>query len=166
MTISMYDLSIPVFVKKLKNVSAILDKANHYAETKKFDSVNLVTARLAPDMLPLARQVQIATDVVKGCAARLAGIDVPSYPDTESTISELQARIQKTIDFLEGITVSQVQGSETRAIDLKVGGQDKHFTGQEYLSYFVIPNFYFHITTTYAILRHNGLDIGKKDYLG
>jgi hypothetical protein len=162
----MYDASIPGFIRILGNLSAILDKAAAYAEAKKIDPSVLVNARLAPDMFPLSRQVQIATDGVKGCAARLAGVDVPSYPDTESTLPELKARIAKTADFLKGFKPAQIDGSEERKVAFKVGGQDRSFLGKPYLFEWVIPNFYFHVTTAYDILRHNGLDIGKKDYLG
>jgi hypothetical protein len=162
----MYDASIPAFIRILGNLSAILDKAAAYAEAKKIDPSVLVNARLAPDMFPLSRQVQIATDGVKGCAARLAGVEVPSYPDTESTFPELKARIAKTADFLNGFKPAQIDGSEERKVAFKVGGQDRSFLGKPYLFEWVIPNFYFHVTTAYDILRHNGLDIGKKDYLG
>jgi hypothetical protein len=162
----MYDASIPAFIRILGNLSAILDKAAAYAEAKKIDPSVLVNARLAPDMFPLSRQVQIATDGVKGCAARLAGVDVPSYPDTESTFPELKARIAKTADFLKGFKPAQIDGSEERKVAFKVGGQDRSFLGKPYLFEYVIPNLYFHVTTAYGILRHNGLEIGKKDYLG
>jgi len=166
MSLSMYQASIPVFVRMLGNLSVILEKGAAYAEAKKIDPSILVTARLAPDMFTLARQVQIATDGVKGCAARLAGIEVPSYPDTETTFAELQARIAKTIAFVQSVSAEQIDGSEERSITLKIGGKEKSFKGQPYLLTFVLPNFYFHITTTYAILRHNGADIGKMDFLG
>jgi hypothetical protein len=162
----MYDASIPAFIRTLNNLSAILDKAVAYAEARKIDPAVLVNARLAPDMFPLSRQVQIATDGVKGCAARLAGTEVPSYPDTESTFPELKARIAKTADFLKSFKPAQIDGSEERKVAFKVGGQDRSFLGKPYLFEYVIPNFYFHVTTAYDILRHNGLEIGKKDYLG
>src|SRR5271170_5251370 len=166
MSLSMYQASIPTFIHGLNNLSAILTKAAAYAEAKKIDPSVLVGARLAPDMFPLSRQIQIATDGVKGGAARLAGIDVPSYADTETTFDELQVRIAKTIAFLQSVSAKQIDGSEERDITLKVGGKEMNFKGQAYLLGFVIPNFYFHTTTAYAILRHNGLDIGKKDFLG
>ncbi len=166
MSLSMYQASIPGFIRSLQNLSAILTKAAAYAEAKKIDPSVLINARLAPDMFPLSRQIQIATDGVKGCAARLAGVDVPSYADTETTFPELQARIAKTVAFLQGFKPEQIDGSEKRAIALKVGGVDMTFEGQPYLLSFVIPNLYFHTTIAYAILRHNGLDVGKKDYLG
>ncbi len=166
MSLTMYQASIPVFVRMLDNLSGILDKAAAHAEAKKIDPAIFVNARLAPDMFPLSRQVQIATDMVKGCAARLAGIEVPSYEDNESTFSELQARIAKTKAFIESVSASQVDGSEERKITLKFGSKELSFLGQAYLLDFVLPNFHFHLTTTYAILRHNGVEIGKKDYTG
>ncbi len=166
MSLSMYEASIPVFVRMLGNLSAILEKAVVHAETKKIDPAIFVNARLAPDMYPLAKQIQIATDIVKGGAARLAGVDVPSYADNEATFADLQARIAKTIAFLQSITAEQINGSEGKAVTLTLRGKDINFVGQPYLLDFVLPNLYFHITITYAILRHNGVDIGKMDYLG
>jgi hypothetical protein len=165
MALSMYQASTPVFVRMLGNLSVILGKAAAYAETKKIDPSVFINARLAPDMLPLSFQVQIACDSAKGCAARLAGIEIPSHPDTETTFAELQARISKTIDFLQSVSAAQIDGSEERTITLKLR-QEMQFQGQAYLLGFALPNFYFHITTAYAILRHNGLDIGKADFLG
>jgi len=166
MSLTMYQASIPVFVRMLDNLSGILDKAAAHAEAKKIDPAIFVNARLAPDMFPLSRQVQIATDMVKGCAARLAGIEVPHYEDNETTFSELQARIAKTKAFIESVSASQIDGSEERKITLKFGSKELSFLGQAYLLDFVLPNFHFHLTTTYAILRHNGVEIGKKDYTG
>ena len=166
MTLSMYDASVPVFVRGFGNLLAILKKAEANAASRKIDPSVFVNARLAPDMFALARQVQIATDVVKGGVARLAGVEVPSYADTETTFAELYARIEKTIAFIQTVTAAQLSGSEERAISLKVGGNDLNFQGQSYLLNFVIPNFYFHVMATYAILRHNGVDLGKGDYLG
>jgi hypothetical protein len=166
MSLSMYQASIPVFIRNLNNLSAILTKAEANALARKIDPDVFVNARLAPDMFALARQIQIATDAVKGGTARLAGVEVPSFPDTEKTFPELQARIAKIIDFLKTFKAQQIDGSEERKITLKVGGQEMTFSGQVYLLNFVLPNLFFHITTTYAILRHNGVDLGKKDYLG
>ncbi len=166
MSLSMYQASIPTLVHMLGNLSAILTKAAKYAETKKFDPSVLINARLAPDMLPLSSQIQTASDVAKGCAARLAGIEAPSFPDTETTFPELQTRIAKTIEYLNSVSPAQIDGSEERTVILKMRTQDMQFQGQVYLLSFVLPNFYFHITTAYAILRHNGLDIGKGDFLG
>ncbi len=166
MSLTLYQASIPVFIRMLGNLSAILDKAVAHAEAKKIDPAIFINARLAPDMFPLSRQVQIATDMVKGCAARLAGIDVPSYEDNESTFAELQARIAKTTAFLQSISASQIDGHEDRPITLKFGSREVSFLGQAYLLDFVLPNFHFHLTTAYAILRHNGVAIGKMDYIG
>jgi len=165
MALSMYQASIPVFISKLNNLSGILKKAESYAQAKKIEPEVLINARLAPDMFPLSRQIQIATDGVKGCAARLAGVEIPSYPDTEKTFPELQARITKTIDFLKTFKPQQIDGSEERKVSLKLRDQETSFLGQPYLLNFVLPNFYFHLSMTYAILRHNGLDIGKRDFL-
>jgi hypothetical protein len=162
----MYQASVPIFIRMLGNLSAILGKAAAYAEAKKIDPAVLINARLAPDMRPLSFQVQTACDNAKGCAARLAGIEAPSHPDTETTFAELQARITKTIDFLQSVSAAQVDGSEERTIILKMRAQEVQFQGQAYLLTFALPNFYFHITTAYAILRHNGLEIGKADFLG
>src|ERR1700733_11452137 len=144
MTLSMYQASIPVFVRGLNNLSAILTKAAAYAEAKKIEPSVLINARLAPDMFPLSRQIQIASDGVKGCAARLAGIEVPSFPDTETTFDELQARIAKTVTFIQSVKPAQLEGSENRAVTLKAGKRDLTFKGgKDYLFGFVIPNFYF-----------------------
>lgn len=166
MSLSMYEASIPVFIRMLKNLSVIMTKAADYAELKKINPSVLINARLAPDMFPLVRQIQIATDSVKGCAARLATIAIPSFSDTEASFEEIQERISKTLSFLSTISASQIDGTEENAITLTLGGHEMTFSGQQYLLNFVIPNFYFHLTTAYAILRHNGLDIGKKDFLG
>lgn len=166
MSLSMFQASIPVFVHVLTNLSQVLDKGLKHAEANNIDPVVFLQARLAPDMFALPRQVQIATDVVKGGAGRLAGGDVPSFADTESTFEELQARIRKTIDFLNTLTPAQIDNTETKDISLKIGGRDLQFKGMEYLLYFVLPNLYFHVTTAYAILRHNGVKIGKADFLG
>jgi hypothetical protein len=162
----MYQASIPVFQRALANLSAILDKAAAFAEAKKIDPSVLINARLAPDMFPLGRQVQIASDVVKGAAARLADLDVPSFPDTEVTIPELQARITKTLDYLASVHATKIDGTEDKTIVLTMKSGDLTFSGQSYLLTFVLPNLFFHVTAAYAILRHNGVDIGKRDYLG
>lgn len=166
MTITLYQASVPVFIRMLENLSSILAKAAAHAEAKKIDPSIFVNARLAPDMYPLSRQIQIATDMVKGCAARLAGIEVPSYEDNETTFAELQARIAKTIAFLQSVSAEQIDGSEEKTITLRTPSRELSFLGQPYLLNFVLPNFYFHITTAYAILRHNGVDLGKKDFVG
>jgi uncharacterized protein len=166
MPLSMYQASIPVFVRQLSNLSAILKKAEAHALARKIEPEVFINARLAPDMFPLSRQVQIATDGAKGCAARLAGVEVPSYPDTEKTFTELQARIAKTIEFVKAFNAKQIDGTEEKKVVLKLRGQDTTFLGQAYLLNFVLPNLFFHITTSYAILRHNGVEIGKMDFIG
>lgn len=166
MSLNMYQASIPVFIRMLGNLSVLLNKAVAHAEARKIDPSIFVNARLAPDMLPLSRQVQIATDMAKGCAARLAGLEVPSYEDNETTFADLQARITKTIAFLQSVSAEQINGSEERIVMLKLRGKEISFLGQPYLLDFVLPNVYFHITTTYAILRHNGVEVGKMDYIG
>lgn len=166
MSLSMYQASIPVFIRMLGNLSSILDKAAAHSETKKIDPMVLIKDRLAPDMLPFSFQVQTASDLAKGCAARLAGIDVPSFADTEATFPELKARIAKTVTFLQTVTAAQIDGTEERTIILKMRSGERKYQGQDYLLEFVLPNFYFHITTAYAILRHNGVELGKADFLG
>ena len=166
MQISMYQASVPVFVRMLDNLSRILELAVQYADEKKVDPSVLINARLAPDMYPLSRQVQIATDMAKGCAARLAGLEVPVYEDNEATFPELLARIAKTVAFVQSVGAAKIDGSEEKTVTLKLRNQEVSFLGMPYLVNFVLPNFYFHITTAYAILRHNGLAIGKKDFIG
>jgi uncharacterized protein len=161
MSISMYRASIPVFIRALGNLSAILKKGEAHE-----GSASFIDARLAPDMLTLAGQVQRASDAAKAGAARLGGIDNPSFPDTEKTFSELQARIKKTTDFLQSMKPEQIDGSEQKKIEFKAGQRELKFTGVDYLIGFALPNFYFHVTTAYAILRHKGVQIGKMDYLG
>jgi hypothetical protein len=166
MPLTMYHASVPVFVRALTNLSAILRKAEEHAAAKKIDPAVLVNARLAPDMFPLSRQVQSASDSAKGCAARLAGMEVPRYEDTESTFPELQGRIAKTVAFMQGVSPEVIAGSEERKIVLKLRGQETSFSGQAYLLTFALPNFFFHVVTAYDILRHNGVEIGKADFLG
>jgi len=166
MTISMYQASVPYFIRMLRNLKAILEKGAAHAEAKKIDPAVLVQARLAPDMLALARQVQIASDNAKGCAARLAGVDPPKFEDAETTFAQLYERIDKTVAFLKTLKPEQVDGSEGRAIVLKFPNQTLEFKGLGYLTTFAIPNFTFHVVTAYAILRHNGVELGKTDFLG
>ena len=166
MSITMYQVSIPVFQKMLTNLSGILTKAEAYAEARKIDPSVLLSARIFPDMFSLVRQVQIAADFAKGAGARLAGLEVPSFPDTETTFAELQQRLTKTQAFLSSLTAEQIDGSEARPITIKGHGMEFHFTGQDYLTTFVLPNFYFHMTTAYAILRMGGLSLGKADFVG
>jgi hypothetical protein len=155
-----------MYVALLNNLNTWLDKAEELAKAKKFDIEVLLSARLAPDMFPLSRQIQIASDAAKGCVARLAGAEVPSWPDTETTFPELEARVAKTIAFVKGFTATQIDGSEERSVLLKMRSGDMTFRGQDYLFKLTLPNFYFHITTAYDILRHNGVEVGKMDYLG
>jgi hypothetical protein len=162
----MYDVSIPVFTLTLTNLSAILDKAASHADTKKVDPKAIPQARLIVDMLPLSAQIQIACDTAKGAAARLAGVDVPKHEDTEATLPELKARVAKTLDFIKTIKPQQVQGSETREIVLQFPQTTLKFTGSNYLTNFVLPNFFFHVTMAYALLRKNGVELGKRDFLG
>jgi hypothetical protein len=161
MPLSMHQASVPLFVRALGNLSAILEKGAAHP-----DGDALVEARLAPDMLTLAGQIQRASDTAKGCAARLAGIEPPSFPDDEKTFAQLQARIAKTLDFLRSVKPEQIDGSEDKPVTLKAGPRELKFTGASYLLTFAIPNFYFHVTTAYAILRHKGVPIGKMDYIG
>lgn len=166
MSLSMYQASIPVLAKTLANLAGILEKAEAHAANKKIDPAVFIQARLYPDMYPLARQVQIATDVAKGCAARLSGQTPPVYEDNEASFAELRGRIAKTVAFLESFTPGQIDGTEDATVTLKVGGRDKTFKGLPYLLEFVLPNVYFHTTTAYAILRHGGVELGKADFLG
>jgi hypothetical protein len=166
MSMSMYQASVPAFLQTLRSLSSILDKAEAFAAERKIDPAVLLGWRLAADMFALARQVQIATDHAKGCCARLAGIEVPRYPDDETSFAELRARIARTIDFVQGFEPSDIDGAEQRDIAITVGGRSMHFKGQPYLMSFALPNFYFHATTAYAILRHCGVPIGKRDFLG
>ncbi len=163
---SMYDATIPPLKRILSNLSVVLKKAQDHAEARKIEQEVLITARLFPDMYPLSRQVQIATDMSKGAAARLAAVEIPKYEDNETTFADLQARITKTIGFLDGIKSEQLTGAETRDISITVGKTELAFTGQQYLLNWVNPNVYFHVTTAYDILRHNGVELSKRDYLG
>ncbi len=166
MTISMYQASAPRFANTLKNLSAIVDKAQAHADAKKIDPRVLTAARLYPDMFPLSRQVQSACDTAKGAVARLAGVEVPVHEDTEQTFEELKARIARTITFIETIQPAQVDGSEEREVVLKFRSGEVRLRGMQYLLGQALPNFYFHVTTAYDILRHNGVEVGKRDYIG
>ena len=166
MTLSMYQASAPRFIHTLNALSAILDKAQAHVEMKKIDPLAMTSYRLFPDMLPMTRQVQIATDSAKGCMARLAGVEIPKYEDTEQTFTELKARVAKTVAFVGTFNPAQIDGTEEKDIVLKIGGSDRTFKGMDYLLGFAYPNFYFHVTTAYNMLRHNGVEIGKKDFLG
>jgi hypothetical protein len=162
----MYDSSIVPLTHSLKALSKILKKAEAHCEAKKIDHNALLTDRLFPDMLPFIRQVLIACDQAKGCGARLSGTAVPSYPDEEKTFAELQARIAKTLDFIGSLKREQFADAATRTVTIKIGGKDTEMTGAAYLSSAVLPNFYFHMTTAYDLLRHNGVELGKGDFLG
>ncbi|CAG4922816.1 DUF1993 domain-containing protein [Paraburkholderia gardini] len=166
MSISMYQASVPVLVRGLTNLQAVLGKAEAHAAEKQIDPLVLTGGRLFPDMLPLQRQVYIATDTAKGCAARLAGVEAPKYEDFEQTFDELDARIQKTIDYLKEFKPEQIDGSEARPITLKMRSGAVEFVGLNYLLHFALPNFFFHTTTAYDILRHSGVELGKLDFLG
>lgn len=166
MTISMYQASVPVFTRMLSNFIGVLEKGAAYAEEKKIDPSVLINSRLYPNMYPLSRQVQIATDQAKGCAARLAGQQPPKYEDNETTFPDLIARIKKTIDFINTFKPEQIDGTEDKTITLPIGKQEMTFKGMVYLLNVVHANMYFHITTGYDILRHCGVDLQKKDYLG
>ena len=166
MQISMYRASAPVLVRALRNLDAVLRKGEAHAAERKIDPSVLLGYRLAPDMFPLTRQVQIATDMAKGCVARLAGVEVPAYADDETTFAQLLERIDRTIAFIEGVPATQVDGSEGRTITLKMRTGERTFQGLPYLFDFVLPNVYFHSTTAYAILRHCGVALGKQDFLG
>jgi hypothetical protein len=166
MTLSMYQASVPVFLHGLKNLSAILDKAAAQAADRKIDPTVLLNDRLAPDMFPLTRQVQVASDHAKGATARLAGLEVPRFEDVEKSFDELQQRLAGVADFVRSVEPAQIDGSEDREITLPIGGRSLTFNGQTYLLRFALPNFFFHVTTAYAILRHNGIAIGKRDFIG
>ena len=166
MTISMYQASAPRLINSMRNLSAILDKTQIYIDTKKIDPAALLQFRLFPDMLNFTRQVQIASATAKGVVARLAGVDIPVYEDNETSVAELQARIAKTIAFIEGFTPAQIDGTEDKAIVTKRGDKETHYTGMQFLLGHAIPNVYFHVSIAFAILRHNGVEIGKRDYLG
>lgn len=162
----MYSMSVPVFAKTLGNLSAILDKAAAHAEAKKIDPAVLLASRLYPDMFPLTKQVQVACDFAKGTVARLAGEEPPKYDDNETTIEALKARIARTVDYVQGFQAARFAGAEERDVQMKIRDQTLSFKGLPYLAHVALPNFFFHATTAYDILRHNGLPIGKRDYMG
>jgi hypothetical protein len=164
--ISMYEASVPVFVRVLNNLAAILEKAAAHAEARKIDPAVFVQSRLFPDMFPLSRQVQIASDAAKGGAARLAQAEIPAYEDNEASLAELAGRCRKTVAFLETLKPGQFEGSEDRTVTWKTRTAEKSMVGMPYLLTHVSPNLFFHVTTAYNILRHNGVEIGKQDFLG
>jgi hypothetical protein len=162
---ALYNASVPVFRQMLSALAGIIDKTIAHAEAKKIDPAVYAGARLFPDMFPFARQITVATDFAKGASARLAGIEVPKFEDTEVTLADLKARLQKTIDFIAGLKPEQFDGAETRDITIQLRAGPTVFKGQPYLLHYAMPNFYFHTTTAYAILRHNGIEIGKPDFI-
>jgi hypothetical protein len=167
MTISMHSASAPIFTRMLGNLLTWFDKAEAHAAARKFDAANYLGLRLAPDMLPLVRQIQIASDAAKGCMARLAGVEVPKWEDKEASVADIRARVQKTIDYISSFNAAQIDGSETRTVLIPMrSGDPLQFTGEAYLKHYALPNFFFHITTAYALLRHAGVEVGKGDYLG
>jgi hypothetical protein len=166
MKVSMYQASVPVFIRMLGNLSAILDKASAHAVEHKIDPAVLLSTRLYPDMFPLLKQVQIATDHARGAPARLGGLEVPMFEDTDNTFADLKARIDKSIAYLKTLSPGQIDGSDEKAIELVTRTHTLNFKGAEYLLNYAMPNFYFHVTTTYAILRHCGIAIGKRDFIG
>lgn len=166
MTISMYAASVPVFKQILGSLSDLLDKADAHTAAKKIDPNALLQARLFPDMFPLTRQIIIAADFAKGACARLAGAEVPKYEDTEQSFAELKTRIAKTLAFIDTLAQDRIDGSEERDITTSAGPNSKSFKGQTYLLNYALPQFFFHATTAYAILRHNGIEIGKRDFMG
>jgi hypothetical protein len=166
MSLSMYQASVPIFVRQFAALTAIIEKAQAFVNDGALDEAEFIDARLAPDMLNFAKQVQIATDGAKGGIARLAGVDVPAFADTETTFDQLRERIAKTVAFLESVPAASVDGTEDKALAFTIRGHEMKFVGQAYLLHFVLPNFFFHVTTAYGILRHKGVPIGKMDFLG
>jgi hypothetical protein len=166
MSLSLYDASIPTFLHSLRALKAILEKAVAHAEARKFDPNVFAASRLYPDMLPLSRQIQIASDSAKGAAARLSGTEPPKFEDTETTMAELIARVTKTIDYLEGFKPEQFAGDDNRVITIKSPRMTLNFTAVNFVRHFALANFFFHVTTAYALLRHSGVEIGKQDFLG
>ena len=166
MTISMHSASVPIFVRMLGNLTTWLDKAEAHAKAKNFESGVYLTARLAPDMLPLSAQIQIACDAAKFCIARLAGAEGPKFEDDEKTLDDLKRRVAKTIDYVQSVPAAEIDGSDARSISVPRRGGAITMDGETYLKHFVLPNFFFHVTTTYALLRHNGVELGKSDFLG
>jgi len=163
---NLYDQTVPVFTRMLNNLTTLLDKAEAHAAASKYEFAVLLEARLFPDMFTLMRQVQLATDFAKGCCARLAGQEVPRWEDTEKTLPELKLRLQKALDYLAGFTPAQFEAAPTRAIELKTPVGSFHFTGDSFVQTWALPNFYFHVTTAYNLLRHNGVPVGKLDFIG
>ena len=165
MTISMYGASVPAFARQLNALLGLLDKAQAHAEARKFSPDSYLALRMAPDMLPFTKQIQIACDMAKGAVARLAGVEIPKWDDNEATLDDLRARIRKTVDFVKSVTAAQIDGSEEREVVLTLRLGEMKFSGQDYLLNWALPNFYFHATTTYAMLRQAGVEVGKRDFL-
>ncbi len=167
MALSMHTASVPIFLAMLGNLSKWLDKAALHAAAKGFDPDTLMSVRLAPDMLPFGRQVQIACDAAKFGVSRLAGGDAPSFDDSEKSLAALKERIAATVSYLQSVPPQALDGSEDKPVTVPIRGRDPlQFKGEQYLKHFALPNFFFHVTTAYALLRHNGVDLGKRDYLG
>ena len=166
MTISMYQASVPRFVNILNNLTGILNKAQAHIDAKKIADATLTGYRIFPDMLPMTAQVQIACDAAKGVVARLSGVENPPFEDNEKTLAELIARVAKTIAFIQSVPADKIDGTEDKDIVIKRGEKETHYKGMQFLLGHAVPNFYFHVTTTYNILRHNGVEIGKRDFLG
>jgi uncharacterized protein len=166
MSLGMYSASVPVFVRMLGNLSVWLCQAQAYATAKQFDSVVFLDTRLAPDMLPFTKQIQIACDSAKFCVARLGGLEAPKFEDNEATLAELQERIAKTVAFIQTATPAQLDGTENKSVTVPRRNEPMQMQGEAYLKFFVLPNVYFHLTTAYALLRHNGVALGKGDFLG
>jgi hypothetical protein len=162
----LHEVSVPVFARMLRNLSALLDKMVADLEPRKVDPSVLLQSRLYPDMFPLVQQVQLACDFAKGACARLAGVPVPAFPDEEKTVDELKARIAKVVAFVEGVTPADVDAGATRDIGIKLRDRTVEMKGLAYLNHMAMPNFYFHCTTAYAIMRHNGVAVGKRDFVG
>lgn len=166
MSLSMHSASVPIFVRTLGNLLGWLDKAEAHAAAKKFDPNVLLSTRLAPDMLPFTKQIQIACDAAKFGVARLAGVEAPKFEDNETTMAELRERVRKTIDYVQSVPADKVDGSDDRQVNVPRRDGTLTLAGEAYLKHYVLPNFFFHVTTAYALLRHNGVDLGKADYLG
>jgi hypothetical protein len=167
MSLSMHSASAPIFTRILGSMLAWLDRAEAHAQARKFDPNNYLGLRLAPDMLPFSRQIQIASDGAKGCMSRLAGIEIPKWEDNEASLDDLRARIRKTIDHVQSFSAAQIDGSDERAIVIPMrSGEALNFSGESFLKHFALPNFFFHATTAYALLRHAGVELGKADFLG
>jgi hypothetical protein len=166
MTVSMFQASVPPFIRALTNLAGILEKGLASAQARKIDEAVMLNSRLFPDMFPLVRQVQIATDTARSGAGRLAGVEFPAYEDKETTFAELAVRIQNTVTFLKTLQPAQIDGSEDKTISWQSRSSTKSMQGQPYLFNHLLPNIYFHVTTAYNILRHNGVEVGKKDFLG